>query len=93
MKKLLSIFVFVIAVAFNYSPSQAINNNVAINTIVVGEECVSDEEVLLYIRKKGYTAPVIVEYINCDRIVETTEALLYVKVAGGRITGVEEIRN
>lgn len=93
MKKLVSIFAITAITAFNsYTVLANINNTVESNQLI-SEECLSNEEILRYVTKLGYSNPVIIDEIGCDRIVETTEALLYVKVAGGRIVGAEIIGN
>jgi hypothetical protein len=93
MKKLVSIFAITAITAFNSYTVLANINNTVESSQLISEECLSDEEIMRYVRKIGYSNPVIIDEIGCDRIVETTEALLYVKVAGGRIVGAEIIGN
>lgn len=93
MKNLVKIYAVIAIALFSVQPFALIASNTENNNISKSEECVSNETILKYVIKLRYTNPEIVDEIGCDRIVQTTEALLYVRVAGGRIVGSEEIGN
>lgn len=90
MKKVFAIAALILFSALSYHPVLATNVK---ELQTVKEECVKDEDVLVYVRNLGYPNPVIIDQIGCDRIVESRDILIYVYVAGGRIVGAEIIGN
>jgi hypothetical protein len=93
MKNLKNIFAITLIAILTIQPFGLNAANNEKNNISLSEECVSNEVILRYVVKLGYSNPQIVEEIGCDRIVQTDEALLYVRVAGGKIVGAEIIGN
>lgn len=93
MKNLIKIYALFAFAFLSFQPITLSAFNTENNILSVKEECVSDNDIINYVKHLGYNNPQIAEEIGCDRIVRTNEVLLYVYVAGGRIVGAEIIGN